>query len=266
MMRKTTNILLFLLLLPFAASAQEITNARMIGIGTSNILDTYLSPEKYKGTDIRYISHTLRKSDSCSIIREIIHQGEFATVDNRSGNGHEIGGMYNFQYGWHYSGLNFATPCDGRLQIEIGGNIDLNLGFLYNNHNSNNPAQARAYLNITPTAAADWLFHISNRPFRLRYEIGIPVCGLMFSPNYGQSYYEIFSEGNYDHNAVVTWPGNQPSMRHTLTFDFNLIGTTFRIGYLGDYQQAKVNSLKQHQYTHAVIFGIVKRFRITKLK
>ena len=38
-----------------------ITNAQMIGIGAVNILDTYLSPEKYRGTELRYISHTLRE-------------------------------------------------------------------------------------------------------------------------------------------------------------------------------------------------------------
>ena len=38
-----------------------ITNSKMIGIGATNILDTYLSPEKYTGTDVRYISHTLKQ-------------------------------------------------------------------------------------------------------------------------------------------------------------------------------------------------------------
>ena len=31
-------------------------NALMLGVGYTNILDTYLSPEKYRGTDVRFIS------------------------------------------------------------------------------------------------------------------------------------------------------------------------------------------------------------------
>ena len=40
---------------------QEVTNTQMLGFGASEVLDTYLSPEKYIGPELRYISHTVRQ-------------------------------------------------------------------------------------------------------------------------------------------------------------------------------------------------------------
>ena len=252
------------------AGERIITNSKMIGWGATNILDSYLSPEEYTGLDLRYISHTLRQREGSHMIHELIHQGNIAYVNNRAKNGREIAGNYNFQYGLHYL---FGTWELGRneLQLEAGGNAELNLGFLYNTRNSNNPAQARAFLNMMPVAALTYNFHhpfrsSDYRDFRLRYEVGMPLVGLMFSPNYGQSYYEIFSKGNYDHNLVPTYIGNAPSLRHFLTLDFPLWRATFRIGYQGEYLQAHVNKIKYHTYTHALLLGVTKTFKLTRVR
>ena len=237
-----------------------ITNAQMIGIGAVNILDTYLSPEKYRGTELRYISHTLRERRDSRWSRLIVHQGNMSYSDNRSGNGGEIAGAYTFSYGVHYN-WNFF---DGSLNIKAGAQADVNVGFLYNTRNSNNPAQARLSLTLSPSAAT-YRFRLWQHNYSLRYELSVPLMGLMFSPNYGQSYYEIFSRGNYDHNIVPTTFGSTPSLRQILTFDFSLGRTTLRLGYMGDFQQARVNNLKYHSYSNMLLIGIVRQFNITKI-
>ena len=241
-------------------------NALMLGIGYTDILDTYLSPEKYRGTDLRFLSHTRRENDSTCLVRQLLHEGCIATADNRSGNGGEIGGGYTFAYSLLRKWQMPVGSC--HLRLLAGGTAELSVGFLYNTRGSNNPAQARLALQLKPTVAADFdfrLFRRQQRPFTLHYEASAPLCGLMFSPNYGQSYYEIFSRGNYDHNCVPTTIASTPSLRQMLTLDFRALHTTWRIGYLGDWRQASVNNLKQHTYTHALVFGIVRRFRIEKL-
>ena len=238
----------------------------MLGVGYTDILDTYLSPEKYRGTDLRFLSHTRRENDSTCLVHQLLHEGCIATADNRSGNGGEIGGGYTFAYSLLHKWQMPVGSC--HLRLLAGGTAELSAGFLYNTRGSNNPAQARLALQLKPTVAADFdfrLFRRQQRPFTLHYEASAPLCGLMFSPNYGQSYYEIFSRGNYDHNCVPTTIASTPSLRQMLTLDFRALHTTWRIGYLGDWRQASVNNLKQHTYTHALVFGIVRRFRIEKL-
>lgn len=237
-------------------------NVRMAGAGSANILDTYLSPEKYRGTEVRYLSHTTRPTRCKGFTQILMHQGDVSLTHNRADNNNEIAGMYNFQYAWRYN-WDFLGK---RLHVEAGAGIDLNLGFIYNTRNTNNPAQAKASLNIAPSAAAVYNFSIRQRPFAVRYELAVPLAGVMFSPNYGQSYYEIFNEGNYDHNAVATGIASAPSLRQMVSLDFPLGHTWFRVGYLGDYQQAKVNNLKYHSYSHMLMIGIVRHFSVKKYR
>ena len=251
--------LLFLaLLVPYVALTAQpvITNSQMIGIGPTRVLDTYLSAEHFSGVGFSYLSHTERQKRLSTIIE---HEANFSTVKDRSRNKHELEGAYNFYWGKLYSWQLF----DNSLKLQAGGLVNASLGVIYNTSNGNNPAQARVHLNIMPTGVATYKFNLWNKPFTARYEVSLPLCGIMFSPNYGQSYYEIFSLGNYDHNVVPTTFVSAPEWRQMLTLDVHLWkSAALRIGYLGNMQQAKVNNLRQHVYTHRLLIGFTKQFSI----
>lgn len=273
MKNKESIVLLisFLLTLaPFRGIAQTdtipdhkiTTSVKMIGIGGTNILDTYISPEKYTGPEIRFISMVNKQKVGRNISTMMMNQGDLSYSKNRASNSDEIAGMYNFAYGLHYN----WSLLGGNLRLQAGGLLDLNLGFIYNTRNSNNPAQARCYLNLTPSGSAEYDWHIHDHIYMLRYAVQLPLVGVMFSPNYGQAYYEIFSKGNYDHNIVPTTFISAPCFRQMFTVDFNLWHTTFRIGYMGDYQQSSVNNLKSHIYTHSLVIGVVRRFSLLNIR
>ena len=83
----------------------------------------------------------------------------------------------------------------------------------------------------------------------------MPIVGLQFSPNYGQSYYEIFTRDNYDHNVRATWMGSSPTYTTRLTLSIPVAKTHITLGYLADWQQVSVNHLKYISYTHSLLIG-----------
>ena len=243
-----------------------ITRSTMIGLGTSNVLDTYLSQEHFTGLGMSFLSTIERNRTDCRWSTIMEHEANISSVKDRPDTKHELEGAYNFYWGKLYS----WQLMDNKLKLQAGGLLNASLGVIYNTSNSNNPAQARAHLNVMPTGTAAYRFRLFKHTLVARYELSLPLAGIMFSPNYGQSYYEIFSRGNYDHNIVPTTFVSAPEWRHMLTIDIPLTtqpsSLTLRIGYLGNMQQAKVNNLRQHVYTHRVLIGVTKRFSIVNVR
>lgn len=241
--------ILLSILLAISVNAFSQTDLQL-GVAHGNILDTYLSPEEYTGVELLFVATTQKNREQLTHLFQ--HEASFANVENRAGNATELAGMYRFRYGL-LTPLTLTVP---NLTLRVGAQAAANIGFLYNLRNSNNPAQGRAGVQIGPAALADYSFRVFNLPLALHYQASVPTFGLMFSPNYGQSYYEIFARGNYDHNIVPTTIIATPSLRHALSLSFPIARRTFTIGYLGDYDQYKVNNLKYHNYTHAIMLGI----------
>ncbi len=250
------------LLLSPSAVAQDaavINRSHMIGVGPTNILDTYLSGEHFKGSGFSFLATVERIKPDSRWSTLIEHEANLSSTDDRTKTLNELEAAYNFYWGKLYSWQLF----DNRLKLQAGGVINASLGVIYNTSNSNNPAQARAHLHVMPTGVASYRFQLFKRQWEARYELSLPLAGLVFSPNYGQSYYEIFNRGNYDHNVVPTTFIAAPEWRHLLTVDAAISKKlTLRIGYLGNMQQQKVNGLRQHVYTHRFLIGLTKRFSI----
>ena len=249
------------LLIVNCADAQESSVSTQLSIGHADHLDTYLSNERYRGTEWRFISSIVRDSKKHPLTYSLTHEGAFANTHNRADNANELSGHYDFAYAALYGfSINRQALPEHSLKLYVGLFGSTSLGFCYNTRTSaNNPAQGYASVDIGPQVMARYNFTLFNTTLRLTYEARVPFIGIMFSPNYGQSYYEIFNEGNYDHNIVLTSVGTF-QLRHQLSLDIPVAQrTSLRIGYLGNIRQAKPNNLKQHQWYNAVIVGVTLR-------
>ena len=253
-MRTLSKIILCLAFAATTAKAQTTTH--MLGIGQSKILDTYLTPEHFSGTGYTYLyikdttpTDTLRRWTTT-----IEHEVDFSKTKDRSGNASNLEVSYNLYWARYYN----LQPISN-LRLQVGAAANASLGGIYNMISSNNPAQAHASINIMPSATASYDFRIGSQNFSARYELNLPLIGVMFSPNYGQSYYEIFCQGNYDHNIVPTTFISAPTFRQTASVDWHFSKRmSLRLGYLGNYQQSNVNNLKSHIYAHRIMIGITR--------
>lgn len=231
-------------------------------LGYTDMLDTYLSPEKYRGMDVHYAYEWERNMKRQNWAEYLMVSAQLQGGHNRADNANTVAGMGSIQngmlYTWHL--------LDNRLTLRAGGGVQFDLGFIYNMRNQNNPAQLKAALNIMPRVQVAYNLKSEGKPLILAYDAMTPLLGIRFSPRYGQSYYEMFVEDNYDRNIVVTTPFNTPSLRHQLSIAFTLNKAQLLLGYLGDYQQADINDLKSHTWSHLFVIGFRKRLSIKSLQ
>lgn len=234
------------------------TTATTFGIGRQSTLDTYLTPLEYKGPELSIARETMRKT---RFNRNITVQNFFrinAAYLDKSGY-KMYSGLANWNYGLHY---NF-NPVPN-LKILAGGLADMNGGVVYNPRNSNNPASAKAFIDIDLSAMAIYKLKLKKYNMTFRYQINLPVAGIMFAPEYGASYYEMFYLGHTDGIASFTSFHNHYSMRQMITVDFPCRYVLLRAGYYWEMEQSHIKNIKAHTYSHSFMIGFVRNIKLIR--
>lgn len=245
-------------------ATRYVMRSTLFGVGHSNVFETYLSPLEYTGTEVRFLHESMRMTRLLGgkVSGQSLIQVNASYNKNISQAAEMYAGLVNWSYALHYQ----FRMNDDKLKILVGPMLDLNGGVVYNRRNSNNPAQAKAYGGLGASGMLIYKFRIARYPLTVRYQANLPLLGVMFSPEYGESYYEIFSLDNGGRNVVFTSLHNNPSLRQMVTLDFPIRNVTMRVGYVCDIQQSKVNNLKSHAYSHDFMIGFVRNLYLLRGK
>ena len=263
-MKKAACFVILLMHLFVSLSAQtetdlpySINESTLIGIGGYHIKNTYLSPIRYSGTGIRIVNERMQmlaKSEQ-RISSYKMFDFNLSSVSNPAGTVGALAGFADYTFGYHYRFL----PINN-LKLLTGASVKGMFGFVYNTQSANNPIATHVDLDLNLSAMSIYTFWIKKYPLTCRFQTEIPIAGTLFTPAYGQSYYEIFDMGNISGIVGFSSLHNKFAMRNYLSVDFSVWKYTLRMGYLNNLYMTDIKGIQTRYSSHNLMIGLVKEF------
>lgn len=260
-MKKSTFILLCVLSLAAIGrlAGQERADRPILlsvsgGYGGGSVFDSYLSPYKYSGWNIRLVGERMRyyKKYNDRLLGHQMLNMEYTKSTYNGG----LGLNHLFQVDYTYNSLYKVCAYKG-VKLFVGGGGTLLGGAVYNPRNSNNPATAKASIDLNLSAMLAYDFRIGKLPLTARYQITLPVAGAFFTPEYGQSYYEMFVLGNRAGMIHFSSFHNHIAVRNLLTLDLTLGKGALRLGYWNSLNRTTAHGLTSNFISNAFMLGYV---------
>lgn len=232
---------------------RPVSSAWMLEVGSSHLLDSYLSPLKYTGwsTALSYERTQAMKFYPQRWTQQLNLSVLLDRGENPSGNASQLYG--NLHAAWS---MSHRWTLRNRLWVSAGGEVQGNFGGVYSSRNGNNPASVKADVDLGVVGACEWSFHLKNKPIRLRWQTAMPLLGAMFSPEYDELYYEIYL-GNNHGLAHCAWPGNMFRWDNLLTGDIAFGNTQLRVGFRSRIYSSEVNHITTRNFSYAFVVGVV---------
>lgn len=236
-----------------AEAVGERTTSFFLSVGGARLKDTYLSVIPYKGADWSVGLERLAVSRFGKHRWNTRHllEGEMAYAMNGRRNASMMSYMLSYEFMFY---RRYETKCG--LKLYAGGVSMLDAGALYNPHNGNNPVSAKAAVNVGVSAMATYRLSLGNYPVNIAYSFSVPVLGVFFCPQFGASYYEMFSLGNRQEWIHFGTFANYMTVVNRLTLDFPVNRRSLRVGYEGKFRSMHENYLVYKYYSNSFIVGI----------
>jgi hypothetical protein len=258
---KRAVFIMFFSVLTFGAIAQEavpalVSRSLTIGLGASSIYDSYLSPISYRGTAFDALLERIAPTEIFN--REAAVQHQLGVNLQRALNPTATATDYAARLQYDF-GLFLKRRLSPSFSLMAGAQADCLAGFVLNSRNGNNPATAKLHVGLNISAIASYRFNVKSLPVRLGYQTAMPVAGAMYSPEYGQSYYEI-SLGNRGQLVYFAHPANYLCFKNMLTADFPAGSATVRLGYLHTLYRTNLNHIVVQILSGTFCIGVSRNF------
>lgn len=231
---------------------RPVNSAYMADLGCASILDTYLTPIRYKGFNVRLGYERLQamRFNPMKWTMQMDLGIDYAPVENIVKNRTMHSLMIDFTWGM----MHRWEPLP-KLILYGGGSTSFNGGVIYNQYNSNNPVSVKLRWGVNLTGMAVYNVKVGKLPVTLRYQATLPVAGLFFSPEYGEAFYEIYV-GNHSNLVHFGWWKNRFDMINYLTADLHFGNTSLRVGYRGTIESSWICNINTQIFTNCLVVGI----------
>lgn len=227
------------------------------GIGTGNVYDSYLSPLQYAGMNITILREKMKmlnwRNGNFSFQRQYL--ADLSQTLNRTETASNLTLFAESEYAVCYR----YSPT-GQFQLFAGPQAGFLIGGIYNSRNQNNPISAKVHLNIGFTGIAAYRITLGYQTIRLRYQTNLPAAGILFAPQFGQSYYYL------DNNFFASSFGNHLSFKSIFSIELPLNRLTIRAGWINSFYQTKINQLLAQCRSNTFYAGLSKDFYTVKAR
>ena len=231
------------------------TNNTSFGFSSLNLTDHYLSPLPYNGFGICINTENRRLYSVNTPNLSIMNRGkiELGSTLNPVKNAAIWYMGANFGWGMHYH----FHPINN-LQILAGGIWDLDLGLKLNTRNVNNPFNMDLSTNLNLSAVFIYDIPTAKRTLRLQASFDSPWIGIMFAPEQGISYYEMFllkSKGHFVHFSSFH---NKLALRQNYSIEIPFKNSTWRFGIWAENKKWQTNLIIFKQNNIGLFFGYTR--------
>jgi len=264
---KSKYFLFFLLFFPLISLSQDAPisltyRATMLGYGTSSVYDSYLSPLKYTGDNVGLYYEQMKSTRlmNGNVSAQHLFNANYSWSGNNPGTASYYTGLVEYNYGLHYR----FKPVE-KWQFFTGIQAGGLLGFVYNTRNGNNPATGKAHANLSLSGIANYKLQIRKQPVLFRDQLGIPFVGVMYSPQYGESYYEI-GLGDTKNLAHFSSFHNYLSVRNMLSAEIPFNSFILRLAYSFSFYETRINDLDTRLISNTFCVGFSYNFFVVSGK